>query len=175
VFRLLKSAVFVLLFLGMLVLLARGLFQHPVFALQLLLEDPPATLPVPVDRVKPRDLRDTWGAPRSNGRRHQGIDIFAPQGTPVRSATRGLIWRVGQNRLGGNVVWVLGPGGELHYYAHLDRFAGVAAGDIVERGGLLGYVGNTGNAQNTPYHLHYGIYTLSQGAINPFPRLAPAA
>jgi murein DD-endopeptidase MepM/ murein hydrolase activator NlpD len=167
--------VVVLLFLGVLGFLAGGLFQHPIFAVQLFLEDPPATLPVPVDRIKSHDLRDTWGAPRSGGRRHQGIDIFAPRGTPVRSATRGLVWRVGQNRLGGNVVWVLGPGGELHYYAHLDRVAGIAAGDIVERGGLLGYVGNTGNARNTPYHLHYGIYTLSHGAINPFPRLAPAS
>jgi murein DD-endopeptidase MepM/ murein hydrolase activator NlpD len=68
---------------------------------------------------------------------------------------------------------VLGPGGQRHYYAHLDRFAGVFAGMRVQAGTLLGYVGNSGNAKGTPPHLHYGIYTAS-GAINPYPLLAPA-
>jgi murein DD-endopeptidase MepM/ murein hydrolase activator NlpD len=135
-------------------------------------EQPAALLDVPVEGVKPRDLRDSWGAPRSGGRKHQGIDIFARKGTPIRSATSGVVWRIGQNRLGGNVVWVLGPGWEMHYYAHLDRFADLRAGTFVRRGDVLGTVGNTGNARHTPPHLHYGIYTR-QGAVNPYPRLVP--
>lgn len=81
--------------------------------------------------------------------------------------------RRGHNALGGNVVWVLGPGGQRHYYAHLDRFAHVPVGQRIEPGTVLGYVGNTGNARMTPPHLHYGIYG-SAGAINPFPLLAQA-
>ncbi len=139
-------------------------------AAPVLLQRAPATLPVPVAGVGRTTLADSWGAPRSGGRRHQGIDIFAPRGTPVHASTDGLVWRVGQNRLGGNVVWVLGPGRQLHYYAHLDRFADVRAGQFVTAGTALGYVGTTGNARGGPPHLHYGIYG-DGGAINPFPLL----
>ena len=130
----------------------------------------PAVLPVPVAGVKPVQLADTWGGARSGGRRHEGIDIFAKRGTPVRSSTEGIVLRVGTNRLGGQVVWVLGPGGQRHYYAHLDRYGDVRAGMRVRTGSILGYVGNTGNAATTPPHLHYGIYTAG-GAINPYPLL----
>ena len=73
------------------------------------------------------------------------------------------------NRLGGQIVGVLGPGLEWHYYAHLDRFGTLREGDIVQAGDVLGYVGNTGNARGTPSHLHYGIYR--DGAQNPYRRL----
>ena len=89
----------------------------------------------------------------------------------MRSTTRGLVFRVGQNRLGGNVVWIFGPGRQMHYYAHLDRFGDVRSGDLVMPGDIVGYVGNTGNASGTPPHLHYGVYTPGAGAINPFPLL----
>jgi len=128
-------------------------------------------LPNPVDAARARRVADTWGAARSNGRRHEGIDIFAPKGTAVVSTTRGIVTRVGTNRLGGQVVFVLGPGFERHYYAHLDRFGTFREGDVVQAGDVLGYVGNTGNARGTPPHLHYGIYR--GGARNPHPRLAP--
>ena len=82
---------------------------------------------------------------------------------------RGIVTRVGMNRLGGRVVGVLGPGLEWHYYAHLDRFGTFGEGDIVQTGDVLGYGGNTGNARSTPSHLHYGIYR--DGAKNPYPRL----
>jgi murein DD-endopeptidase MepM/ murein hydrolase activator NlpD len=132
----------------------------------------PHALPVPVAGVKPVGLRDTWQAARSAGRRHEGIDIFARRGTPVLSATDGVVLRVGLDRLGGRVVWVLGPGGQRHYYAHLDRYGDVRAGMRVRAGAVLGYVGNTGNAATTPPHLHYGIYTAG-GAIDPYPFLRP--
>jgi murein DD-endopeptidase MepM/ murein hydrolase activator NlpD len=130
----------------------------------------PTALPVPVAGVKPAQLADTWAGARGGGRRHEGIDIFARRGTPVLSSTEGIVLRVGTNRLGGQVVWVLGPGGQRHYYAHLDRYGDVRAGMRVRRGSIVGYVGNTGNAATTPPHLHYGIYTAG-GAINPYPLL----
>lgn len=131
----------------------------------------PATLAIPVIDVKPGALRDTWHAARAPRRRHEGIDIFAKKGTPVVSATEGIVLRLGQNALGGNVVWVYGPGGHHHYYAHLERFANLKGGDRISAGTVLGYVGNTGNASTTPPHLHYGVYA-DAGAINPYPFLA---
>ena len=131
----------------------------------------PSSLPVPVEGVRTRDIADTWGGPRSGGRWHQGTDIFAPRGTPVRSATAGVIARQGDFGIGGRHVWVIGPGGERHYYAHLDDWApGLRPWRVVRAGDLLGFVGTTGNARGTPPHLHYGIYA-GDGAINPYPRL----
>ena len=131
----------------------------------------PDALAMPVEGVRPAMLRDSWHATRDGGRRrHEGLDIFAPRGRPVRAATEGIVLRVGANPLGGQVVWVMGPGGQRHYYAHLDRFAGVRAGQQVEAGTVFGYVGTTGNARGTPPHLHYGIYTV-HGPISPYPLL----
>ncbi|MEM6327048.1 MAG: M23 family metallopeptidase [Bacteroidota bacterium] len=147
--------------------------QAPIYSARLAAMTPPDTLPVPVVGVAPRDLADTWGAARSGGRRHEGIDIFAPRGTPVVSATEGVVSRVGGNVLGGTVVGVVGPGREWHYYAHLDAHApDLAEGQRVAPGDTLGFVGATGNAVGTPPHLHYGIYRVG-GAVNPYPRLAP--
>lgn len=132
---------------------------------------PPATLPVPVQSVAPRQVADTFGAPRGADRRHEGVDIFAPRGTPVTSTTRGVVVAINDRGLGGRQVWVLGPAGERHYYAHLDDWApGLAEGDVVEAGAALGTVGNSGNARRTPPHLHYGVYG-SDGALDPLPRM----
>jgi murein DD-endopeptidase MepM/ murein hydrolase activator NlpD len=139
------------------------------FVVTLATEQPPMRLTNPVVPVRARRLSDSWGAPRPGGRRHEGVDIFAPRGTPVVSTTRGIVARVGSNRLGGLIVGVVGPGLEWHYYAHLDRFGAFREGDIVRPGDVLGYVGNTGNARGTPAHLHYGIYR--GGPRNPYPRL----
>lgn len=131
----------------------------------------PVHLPVPVDGVAARQLRDGWDSPRSGGRRHRGIDIFAPRNTPIRSTTRGLVLTVGTNRLGGRVVRVLGPGPMWHYYAHLERYGPVHPGDFIQAGQVVGYVGDSGNARGTPTHLHYGIYRFEGGAVNPYPFL----
>lgn len=132
----------------------------------------PTLFRVPVKGVRVGRLTNTWGAARGERRRHEGIDIFARRGTPVVAATQGVVTRIGQNRLGGNVVWVVGPGGQRHYYAHLEAVAGISEGVEVMTGDTLGFVGTTGNARTTPPHLHYGIYTDS-GAINPYPLLIP--
>jgi murein DD-endopeptidase MepM/ murein hydrolase activator NlpD len=144
--------------------------RHPIALARLVSAAPPASLPVPVEGVRARQIADTWGGARSGGRKHQGVDIFARRGTPVTSATDGLVLRVGTLSLGGQIVAVLGPGGHVHYYAHLDRFGAFATGDFVREGDVLGYVGDTGNAKGTPPHLHYGLYT-ARGAVNPHPLL----
>jgi peptidoglycan LD-endopeptidase LytH len=143
--------------------------RHPLLVARLAWASVPTSLPVPVDGVRPTQIADTWGAPRSGGRKHKGVDIFAPRGTPVRSTTDGVVLRVGTARLGGQVVTVLGPGLNVHYYAHLDRFGRFRLGDVVRQGDVLGYVGDTGNARGTPFHLHYGVYTPTRGAVNPWP------
>ena len=144
-------------------------------AWRLLRLPPPDTVPVPVQGIAARRIADTWGGARSGGRRHEGTDIFAPRGTPVTSATRGIVMRIGEGGIGGRVVWVLGPGGERHYYAHLDDWApGLRRYQVVRSGDPLGVVGDTGNARGTPPHLHYGIYGEG-GARNPHLRLRDPA
>lgn len=152
-----------------LIALIRPPLEHGVYVGRLLALAPPAILPQPLDGARAR-MHDSWHAARSGGRRHEGVDIFAPRGTPVRSTTEGLVLRRGSNRLGGRVVWVLGPGGHRHYYAHLDGYSVLRSGERVQPGTLLGYVGDSGNAKGTPPHLHYGIYTPS-GPVNPYPML----
>ncbi|MDB5952039.1 MAG: peptidase [Massilia sp.] len=150
--------------------------ERALYTMRLTAMPRPGMLPVPVEGVRASALRDTWDGARSEGRKHEGIDIFAKRGTPVLSSTEGIVMQVGTNRLGGLVVWVMGPGGQRHYYAHLERYADVEAGMRIEAGRVLGYVGNTGNARGTPPHLHYGVYDVG-GAINPYPllRARPAA
>lgn len=150
---------------------AGGVFAHPIVAARLLALDAPARLPVPVKGVRRAQLVNSWGYPRSGGRSHRGIDIFARRGTPVVSTTRGIVVTVGHNRLGGRIVRVFGPGGQWHYYAHLEKFSGVRVGDVITAGTVIGYVGDSGNARGTPPHLHYGIYRFQGGAINPYPPL----
>ena len=131
-------------------------------------------LPVPVHQVKRNQLKDTWGASRSQGRSHEGIDIVVPRGTKVLSATDGLVADLRNNNLGGKVIWIMGPAGSWHYYAHLDGHKrGLAVGDVIKKGDVIGYVGNTGNARHTAPHLHYGIYLGGKGrnAVNPYPYL----
>lgn len=147
-------------------------YRHPILTLRLLRTPPALQLPVPVDGVRPSDLRDTWNGPRSGGRRHRGIDIFAKRGTPIRSTTEGIVATVGTNQLGGRIVRVLGPGGEWHYYAHLESFGRIREGDRIRAGAIVGFVGDSGNARGTPPHLHYGIYRFRGGAMNPYSRLS---
>ena len=139
---------------------------------RLSMQQPDTKLAMPLPEVTKRQIADTWHAPRGTDRFHEGQDIFAPKGTPILSATRGFVYNIGENNLGGQTVSVIGAGGRVYYYAHLDAYApGLAIGDPVNTRTVLGYVGTTGNAQGTPPHLHFGIYT-STGAINPLPLLA---
>jgi murein DD-endopeptidase MepM/ murein hydrolase activator NlpD len=165
---------FIAILLNALIGIADPLIQTSLYLLRLASMPAPSHLNIPVQNVRVRAIQDSWHADRGDGRRHEGIDIFAARGTIVRATTEGIVSRIGSNRLGGKVIWILGPGGQRHYYAHLDRYADVYTGQRIQAGTILGYVGNTGNARHTPSHLHYGIYTLA-GAINPFPLLRSAS
>jgi murein DD-endopeptidase MepM/ murein hydrolase activator NlpD len=136
---------------------------------QLYMREPDTKIAMPLRDVSKKQVANTWHAQRGSDRLHEGQDIFAPRGTPIFSATTGYIYKIGENNLGGQTVSVIGDGGRIYYYAHLDSYApDIAEGDPVTTKTLLGYVGTTGNAQGTPPHLHFGIYT-SSGAINPLP------
>ncbi len=141
----------------------------------LLRQAPPAAFPIPVDGVSPARLINSWGNRRGGGRRHQGIDIMAPRGTPIRSTTEGIIETKGMRGLGGLVVTVIGPGGYRHYYAHLEDVAAQVIGEWVHAGEIIGYVGNSGNAAASSPHLHYGVYTPGGKAVNPYPYLRTGA
>jgi murein DD-endopeptidase MepM/ murein hydrolase activator NlpD len=142
----------------------------PIKLLSLSNEPKAVALPVPVYDVAVRDIADTWGEARSQGRSHEGTDIFAKRGTPVYSATKGYVVRVGENNLGGTIVFTMGPGGVRYYYAHLDSIAnGIKTGSEVTADTVLGFVGDSGNASGTPPHLHFGMY--DNGAQNPYPLL----
>jgi len=158
----------------LLILVGTGLSDTLVFyarVAKLYTQAPDTKIAMPLEDVSKKEVANTWGAPRGTGRRHEGQDIFAPKGTPILSATNGYIYKIGENNLGGQTVSVISSGGRVYYYAHLDRYAqGIEVGDRVSTRTVLGYVGTTGNAQGTPPHLHFGIYTLT-GAINPLPLL----
>jgi murein DD-endopeptidase MepM/ murein hydrolase activator NlpD len=171
-------AVFAILLFVLVITGASEWFMFYARVARLYTQEPDTKLAMPLENVSKRAIADTWQAPRGTERRHEGQDIFAPRGTPILSATRGIIYNIGENNLGGQTVSVIGSGGRIYYYAHLDSYArGIEVGDRVTTRTVLGYVGTTGNAQGTPPHLHFGVYTAT-GAINPLPllsdRTAPA-
>ncbi len=131
------------------------------------------TLAFPVEGAGNRDIGSGWGDSRDAGSRsHEGVDIFAPRGTPVLAVEDGRVRRVGTNRLGGNTIWVTGGEGRSFYYAHLDRQS-ARSGDRVRTGDTLGWVGNTGNAAPTPPHLHFGVRVRGgPGWVDPYPYIA---
>jgi len=134
----------------------------------------------PVANVTASQLHDTFNQARSEGRRHDAIDIMAPQGTPVLAATDGLVLRLFQSDRGGVTLYELDPSGRyVYYYAHLMRYAdGITEGKQLRRGDVIAYVGDTGNAGAGNFHLHFAISKLRSphkwsggDPINPYPFL----
>jgi murein DD-endopeptidase MepM/ murein hydrolase activator NlpD len=174
------SKLFAVLAVALLLFVVTGLSDTLLFyarIAKLYTQSPDSKLAMPLENVAKKQIADTWQAPRGDGRKHEGQDIFAARGTPILSATSGYIYKIGENNLGGQTVSVISKGARIYYYAHLDSYAqGIHVGDRVTTRSVLGYVGTTGNAQGTPPHLHFGVYTLN-GAINPLPlltdRIAP--
>lgn len=113
----------------------------------------------PVKGASNISIGSFYGDPRDGGKRkHEGVDIFAPKGTYVIAPTDGLISRVGNSKLGGKTIWMNDlKRGHSYYFAHLDAQF-VMPGTNVKQGDILGTVGNTGNALNTPAHLHFGVF-----------------
>jgi peptidoglycan LD-endopeptidase LytH len=128
---------------------------------------PTPSLAFPVHSSGNPRIISLWGAERDAGSRsHEGIDIAAPKRTPVVAAADGRITNVGENNLGGKVIFMR-PSGKAYnlYYAHLDSQM-ARPGQQVKQGDVVGLLGNTGNARTTIPHLHFGIYTAG-GAIDP--------
>lgn len=122
---------------------------------------------------------DSWGYPRMTGTAsahwHQGTDVFAAHGTPLIASENGVLSGIGVGSLGGNKLWVNGDSGTEYYYAHLAAFApGIANGQRVRAGEVVGYVGDTGNAKGTSPHLHFEIHPGGVGPVNPYPILKAA-
>ncbi len=116
---------------------------------------------------QPRAFTNDFGAPRSGGRTHQGIDLVAPMGTPVYAAQSGR-FQQNSNALGGLSALVYSSNGDFTYYAHLSSYAGVASGASVSAGTLIGHVGNSGNASGGIPHLHFEYHPGGGGAANPY-------
>ena len=114
---------------------------------------------------------DTWGAARSGGRRHEGVDLIAPRGIPIYAVTSGVV-TFKQNRLGGNAVSLVGDNGNRYYYAHLDRYEGSSR--RVAQAEIIGYNGDTGNAKYSTPHLHFEVHPGGGRAVNPYPTVRAA-
>jgi len=111
-----------------------------------------------------------WGFPRSGGRAHEGNDLFAPRGTPVRAPSAGVA-SYATGAIGGKQFRLVGDDGTVYLGSHLDGFGAtgrVAAGDVI------GYVGNSGNAAGSRTHLHFEVHPDGGAAMNPFPLLRAA-
>jgi murein DD-endopeptidase MepM/ murein hydrolase activator NlpD len=128
----------------------------------------------------PCSFGDTFGAPRpwiASGW-HHGEDIFAQLGTPLLAVADGTVFSVGWNDLGGYRLWLRDRDGNEFYYAHLSAFSSFAVnGQQVKAGTVLGFMGNSGDAETTPYHLHFEIHPVGllfmgyDGVVSPYPYL----
>jgi hypothetical protein len=124
----------------------------------------------------PHDFADTFGAFRGDvaGNWHHGDDIFAPLGAPVLACADGTVFSVGWNDVGGNRLWLRDGQGNEFYYAHLSAYSPAARnGHRVKAGEVVGFVGNTGDAEGTAYHLHFEVHPVAylalgyDGAVDP--------
>jgi len=118
----------------------------------------------------PTTFSDTWGAARSGGRSHKGVDMFATRGTPVVASVGGEV-RQRNSRLGGLSYYLDGDDGNRYYGAHLDSFG---ASGRVEAGTVIGTVGNSGNARFSSPHLHFEVMPGGGRAVNPTPTVRAA-
>lgn len=139
---------------------------------------------IPLAGVKPTDLRDTFNELRGGGaRKHEALDIMAPRGTPVLSASAGRVLKLHNSQDGGLMVYAADASNRfVLMYAHLDRYAdGMRDSLPLRQGQIIGYVGTTGNAAENAPHLHFAIAHPSDvklwwtgPAIDPRPLLQQA-
>jgi murein DD-endopeptidase MepM/ murein hydrolase activator NlpD len=117
----------------------------------------------------PVSFSNTWGAPRSGGRSHQGVDMIAARGTPAVAIFAGTIYRITSGALGGLSVWLRTANGDRFYYAHLDSYGDISVAQQVAQGFVVGYVGTSGNAPAYLPHLHFEYHPGGGAAVNPYP------
>ena len=111
---------------------------------------------------------DSWGFPRSGGRKHKGVDMFNKRGTPLIAVVDGKV-KFGSNSLGGRSTHLYAADGTVYYYAHLEGHpSNISSGQFVKAGTVVGYLGNSGNARYTSPHLHFEIRPGGV-AVNPYP------
>lgn len=132
----------------------------------------PATLPEVGTMVcpvgQPNGFIDSWGFPRSGGRTHEGVDMFAPYGTPLFAVADGYIYRVYNNPLGGLSINLIDTEGNMYFYTHMSEATAVS-GQQVHAGDTIGAVGTSGNAAGTPPHLHWQFHPGNGSPVNPYP------
>jgi murein DD-endopeptidase MepM/ murein hydrolase activator NlpD len=117
---------------------------------------------------------DTYGSDRSDVNYHHGDDIFGELGQPLLAVAGGTVFSLGWNRVGGNRLWLRDHQGNLFYYAHLAAFSTNARnGARVKAGQVIGFMGNTGDAEGAVTHLHFEVHPVSliylgyDGAVDP--------
>lgn len=127
------------------------------------------TLPI----AGPQAFANTWGAPRSGGRRHKGTDVMAPCGASVVAVTNGTIHNLHSGGNGGIMLYLRASNGDVFFYSHLRGYAsGTSVGKRVSTGDLIAYNGNTGNARGGPCHVHFEWHPGGGAPVNPYPLLA---
>jgi murein DD-endopeptidase MepM/ murein hydrolase activator NlpD len=115
---------------------------------------------------------DDWGAPRQDTGFHEGNDVFADAGTPVVAVTDGVLRRVGTARVPGNRLYLYSKRGDYYFYGHLSSFARDARSGLrVKAGQVIGFVGSTGDAEQTPPHVHFEVHPGAGDAVDPYPFL----
>jgi murein DD-endopeptidase MepM/ murein hydrolase activator NlpD len=126
----------------------------------------------------PSSFSDDFGAPRADTAWHHGNDVFAPRGAPILAVADGTLFLVGWNTVGGNRFWLRDLHGNEFYFAHLSAFSPLARdGAHVQAGDVIGFVGNTGDAEGTPPHLHFEVHPVEllwkgyDGVVDPYPYL----
>jgi len=124
----------------------------------------PAPPPAVACPVPAAEFVDSWGFARSGGRRHKGVDMMAPHGSPVLAPVGGAI-RPSTSALGGIGFWLEGDDGNTYFGSHLASL--LVQGGRIETGAQIGTVGSTGNA-STP-HLHFEVMLPGGASVNPYP------
>lgn len=123
----------------------------------------------------PQGFSNTWGAPRSGGRRHKGTDVMASCGAPVVAVTDGTLFNLHARGNGGIMAYLRASNGDVFFYAHLRGYApGIRDGSRVTVGQKIGLNGNSGNARGGPCHVHFEWQKGGGTAVNPYPLLNSA-
>lgn len=121
-------------------------------------------LDLPVQGAARGELRESFADRRDSARVHEAIDMLAPRNTPILAVEDGKIVKLFVSKAGGITIYQFDPSSRyVYYYAHLEKYApGLAEGNKVQRGQVLGYVGTSGNAPKDTPHLHFAIFQLTE-------------